>query len=101
MATRKEVYEAIDSERDYQDSLWRPVQSRGDHSVTEFLLYIEDYVAEARKILARTASPLAEEQALPVLRKIAALAVSCMEQHDAPMRDPSDIHTAKDRHGGI
>ena len=91
--TRQEVYEAIDSERDYQDSLWGDTLSGnripsggylpGDRSLDEFTLYIEGYA----KDLAHAGSHfVANEAKKNIIRKIAALAVSAMEQHGAPHR---------------
>lgn len=82
MPTQDKVFEAIKSERDYQDRLWGPTETKGIHSVAEFVLFIEDYVAEARSQLSRNAGHQADEDALNTLRKVAALCVS------APRRGP-------------
>lgn len=88
MNKRTEVYEAIDGERNYQDTRWNPdtTQSGGLHSVTEFLVYMQDYTAEALHYVSRNGDPKASEFALHNVRKVAALAVACMEQHGAPRR---------------
>ena len=88
MIERKEVYEAIDSERDYQDEIWgnslsggRP--GNGERTVDEFALYIAGYTND----LVQNASHFApSEEKLNIVRKIAGLAVACMEQHGAPKR---------------
>ena len=87
-ATRRDVYEAVDTERDYQDSRWNAstTTSRGIHSQTEWLAYIEDYLREAQHILARTARQEARERVNHIMRKIAAMAVSAMEEHGAIKR---------------
>lgn len=89
MTTRFEVYAAIDGERDYQKKWEDPelTDSGGKHSTTEFLIYIRDYVEEALHIGCREPDPVAEPKMLNSMRKIAALAVCCMEQHGAPKRD--------------
>jgi hypothetical protein len=88
MLNREEVYKALDSERDYQDLRWneKTTSTKGKHSVAEFVLFMEDYLAEARKFLSRNPEPEASELALANVRKIAAMGVACMEQNGAPMR---------------
>lgn len=85
---RSRVYELINGERDYQDKLWNEhtTTSGGKHSVTEFLVYIRDYTEEALHILSRNPEPEASERASENVRKIAALAVVCMEQNGAKSR---------------
>jgi len=90
MATRQEVYAAIDSERDYQASRWNPstTVTGGVHDhVSTWILYMEDYLAEAKHILSRTAEQDAVPQALHIIRKVTALGVACMEQLGAPKRE--------------
>lgn len=84
MATRAEVYEAIDGERDYQDQRWGSGSCRGQHSTAEFLLFMEDYLAKARRIASTTADM--DVAVLDVVRKVTALGVVCMEQNGAPKR---------------
>lgn len=94
MATRAEVYAAIDSERDYQDNRWGSTlsggrepgqeQSGGDRTVDEFSLYIAGYTDE----LVQNASHFAlTSDTLDIIRKITALGVAAMEQHGAPHRE--------------
>lgn len=87
-ATRQEVYDAIDSERAYQDSRWNEstTTSGGHHSISEWLAYITDYVQEAQHILARTPKQDADPKAIEIVRKVAGMAVKCMEEHGAPRR---------------
>ena len=81
MPAREEVYRAIDGERDYQDSLAPTSETEGTHSVAEYILYLEDYIAEARSIASRTWGPEATTKCLDVIRKVTALGVVCMEQN--------------------
>ena len=95
MTTRKEVYEAIDSERDYQDALWGDTlsgerapdadkgESGGDRSVDEFSGYIVGY---AQDLLYNASHFSSTEDKLEIIRKLAGLSVACMEQHGAPKR---------------
>lgn len=82
MATRQEVYEALDTERTYQGKRW----GDANHSITEFLVYMQDYVAEALHKCSRLPDEEANPQALDSIRKVAALGVAAMEQHGAPKR---------------
>lgn len=94
MPTRDEVYEALDSERDYQDDRWgstlsgdRPPtdeQAPGSRSVDEFILYIVGY---AHKLLDEGATFADTKKKLDFVRKVGGLCVACMEQHGAPRRD--------------
>lgn len=88
MPNRDEVYDVIDSERDYQDRKWNceTTPTCGKHSVTEFLVYMRDYCEEALHHISRNADPDATTSALENVRKITALGVSCMEQNGAPHR---------------
>lgn len=86
LATRKEVYKAIDDERRYQDN--EGVGPRGrtdgkDKSVGDYITLLDVYVRKAADSYAGNAG---NEPALNHLRKIAALAVQAMEVHGAPER---------------
>lgn len=86
--TRQEVYAAIDGERDYQDQRWNgtTTSTAGKHSVAEFVLFMDDYLREAKTHLSRNGEPEASVVALITLRKIIGMGVACMEQHGAPLR---------------
>lgn len=92
------IITAIDEERAYQDMLWGPSVTRNDHSLMEFLDYIDDYTAEARHVLCRQTDTRAIPFAKHSLRKIAALAVAAMEAHGVALRGykvPSPLDLAK------
>ena len=93
MVDRKEVYDAIDGERNYQTARWNSetTTSDGVHSMEEWYTYIEDYTREAQHILSRKPKQIADAESLHIMRKIAAMAVCAMEQHGAPRRDMSDL----------
>lgn len=80
---RAEVYAAVDGERDYQDNLPPTRSDGGDRSVGEYVLMLNHYVRLANA--AWTDNP-GDAQALEVVRKIAGIAVHCMEDHGAPAR---------------
>jgi hypothetical protein len=86
MTSRADVYAAIDSERDYQDMRVKRDQGAGFHSTEEFLLYMDDYLTEAKHVASRTWGPDAKFAILEVVRKVVALGVVMMEQHGAPQR---------------
>jgi hypothetical protein len=85
---RSEVYAAIDSERDYQDSRWNEhtTTSKGQHTFEEWFVYMENYIAEAKHVLSREAKQTAQPKAADITRKVAAMCVCAMEQHGAPRR---------------
>lgn len=79
-ATREDVYKAIDTERYYQDNKWGKDHP---HEIDAFATYLRRYTA----ILDEVATvPSGDTAKLDVIRKIAGLAVVCMEQHGAPER---------------
>jgi hypothetical protein len=83
-ATRQEVYEAIDTERAYQIAMWGDAQGQRPLSIGEQILLIEEYAARARKLWSGAKAP--ELEALEMIRKVAGIAVNCMEHHGAPHR---------------
>lgn len=91
MTERTRVYEAIDSERDYQDERWgynpsEKEDKRGslDRTIDEFATYIASYSQQLTQTCSITDDPTLK---LDVVRKIAALGVACMEAHGAPNRE--------------
>lgn len=88
---REAAYAAIDSERYYQDGRWNPstTSSGGKHEVGAWLLFMQDYLEEARHQISRGADPAASLAALNTIRKITAMGVACMEDHGAPKREIS------------
>lgn len=89
MATRAEVYSSIDSERAYQDSRWNAetTTSEGKHSIEEWVIYMENYLNEAKQQLSRNVQQVGNVLAANTLRKVTAMGVACLEQHGAPKRE--------------
>lgn len=87
MATREEVYAALDSERAYQKKWETQSTSKGQHSFTEWFAYMEDYIDEAQHILAREARQNAYPKVEHIMRKVTAMGVAAMEQLGAPKRE--------------
>ena len=83
MATRQEVYAAIDGERDYQDARWNEntTTTNGVHTVTEYILFMEHYLTDARRLISTQGEPKASQDGLDFIRKVVALGVVCMEQN--------------------
>lgn len=84
--TRELVFGVVEGERAYQDSLAPTSDTDGKHTVTEFILYMEDYIAEARQVASRTWGPDADRKALDIIRKVTGLGVACMEQNGVVAR---------------
>lgn len=83
-----EVFELIAGERKYQDRRWNAetTASEGYHSPEEWLLYIQDYLTEATHIASRANVDDAYPKVMEIIRKITAMGVAAMEQHDTPAR---------------
>jgi peptidoglycan L-alanyl-D-glutamate endopeptidase CwlK len=84
---RKDVYNLIDGERRYQDSLGpnRMEPTPEPHSVGDYTTMMAHY--QAQLIRDWTLNP-GDTKALDVMRKMAGIAVHCMEDHGAPARAP-------------
>lgn len=84
---RTEVYECLNTERDYQDLRWSPRREKNntpdkDKQPAEWINYMEYHLAKAKEEIYF----LNEEDALGHVRKVAALGVRCMELHGCPER---------------
>lgn len=78
---REEVYKLIDGEREYQNEIWGTDQD--SKAVGSHLTLLDTYLKEAKDGYTYTDG---NRKALETIRKIAALAVRCMELHDTPAR---------------
>lgn len=80
---RSAVYDIIDGERHYQDTIRRKRENDptpdGEKSIADFIIFIENKVNMAKESIYE----LSNDKALDNIRKIAALAVACMESHGA------------------
>lgn len=88
-ATRAKVYNAIDSERDYQDAGRGNAKRHQDMpqmTPGEFILCMEECLKQAREVWYR---PDGGQACLDSVRKVTALGVQCMEVHGAPFRPAS------------
>jgi hypothetical protein len=73
---RTEIYEAIDSERDYQDEKWKEYND-ADNSASDWILYIETHLNKAKMALYNSHDMATYRNEM---RKVAGLAVACGEQ---------------------
>lgn len=80
---REDVYKAIDSEREYQENLGAGRTDGRTHTVGEFLVMLQRYVDHA---FAAWTDNAGDQAALNQVRKVAGIAVNCMEKHGAPHR---------------
>jgi hypothetical protein len=83
-----DVFNAIVSERVYQARKWGIRQDdetfvERQHSVGDFLVYMRSYLDKA---FAQATNETDDFWPLEEIRKVAALAVACMEQHGASCR---------------
>ena len=91
---RSVVYDAIDSERDYQDRLADTSNgiygtSFGTHEIPAYLLFMQHYLDLAKARSSMDWSGECHPETLKIIRKIVALGVACMEEHGAFPREPT------------
>lgn len=80
MATRQEVYAALDTERVYQDKLGSDRTDGSNHTVGDYIVMLQHY---QQKLVAAWTENAGVERALDIVRKIGGIAVHCMEEHGA------------------
>lgn len=83
MTNREQVYQAIDTERKYQDALGANRTAGEDHTVGDYVTMMQYYQNALIEAWTTTAG---DDAALDIMRKIAGIAVHCMEDHGAPKR---------------
>lgn len=96
-----DVCAAIASERAYQEM--RKVRDgstsvNNGHEHEAYLVYMQTYLDEARKVASHTWGPNAAIATMDVLRKVVALGVACMEEHGAPQRQGFEQVPNHDNH---
>ncbi len=79
---RERIYNAIDSERDFQDRKWGTVHDH-PHEVGGWLTIMRKLMADAD---AAWSSSNGDYQALEEIRKVIATGVACCEQHGVSHR---------------
>ena len=81
--SREDVYKLIDGEREYQSKLGPDRTDGSDKTVGDYLTMLRSYLRKAENAWTDNAGC---EPALDQIRKVAAIAVRCMEDHGAPER---------------
>lgn len=92
---REEVYKAVDTERDYQAqviSMDKSICGTIPKSVGDYLTMLTAYINRTNETWVSTPGSAAS---LHMVRKIAAVAVKCMEQHGAPFRNLNETPSHK------
>lgn len=92
LKARQLVFDAINSERAYQEEQEKKHGWQDTKKVGEWLVLLNHYVAEANATWCKTSG---EEPTLHVIRKIAGIAVHCMEENGAPKREISEVFPTK------
>lgn len=93
MATRQEVYSAVNDERVFQDRKWGTIHQH-PHEVGSWLTIMRQLLNDAEKSYM---SQRGDIGALDELRKVVAVGVACMEQHGPVLREAVDFAAQGDR----
>lgn len=83
MPNRAEVYKVIDGEREYQNNLGGSRTDGSPKSVGDYIMMLDYYLSHAKEAWVNNPGI---KMAMHDVRKIAAIAVRCMEEHGAPPR---------------
>lgn len=94
---RSNVFNAIDSERDYQDRKWG-TPAEHPHEVGGYLTLMDVHLQRAK---AAWACANNDNEALEALRKVLAIGVACAEQHGIPGRSKSQPVSERMRADGF
>lgn len=73
---RQDVYKVLDSEREYQNRKWGGNVHDSQHSIGDWLTYMDYYLHQAKRTITK-GNPI---DALSELRKVTALGVAAMEK---------------------
>lgn len=94
---RGKVFDAIDSEREYQDRKWG-TPAEHPHEVGGYLTLMDVHLQRAK---AAWAGANNDTEALESLRKVLAIGVACAEQHSIPGRSRSQPVSERMRADGF
>lgn len=86
--TIKEAINIVEEEIDYRNKIWNKetTSSEGVHSPEEWLMYIEDYIDEAKHLLTRENVQTSYPKAMSIMRKVAAMSIIAITQNETPRR---------------
>jgi hypothetical protein len=76
---QKLAIEAFVDERQFQDKKWGPLSDGGSHTIGEWILLMEDELAEAKRALIKGGT--GRDSVLMEIVQVGALALACIEQH--------------------
>ena len=82
---REDVYKVIDKERDYQDAKWGGLDHDTEHSVGDWIIYMEYYLNKAK--VSYSTSFYTDKPTLNELRKVIALGIAGFEIFGVPERE--------------
>ena len=71
-----DIIGAVTEERDYQDNKWGTLEEH-PHSIPEWIIIIEEKMAEAKKSWLKCNN----KEALKEMLQVVAVGVACIEQH--------------------
>lgn len=94
---RKRAFEAIDSEREYQDRKWGSL-SEHSHEVGGWLSLMRVHLARANDAWASNSD---DREALRELRKVLAIGTACAEQHGLEARSNTQPVESKRSGDGV
>jgi hypothetical protein len=82
--TREQVFERINSERTYQDSINNEMNHQGFPTIEAELLMMEEYLKDSRTKWVHTHGN--DKPCLDFIRKVVGIGVRCLEHHGCPER---------------
>lgn len=80
---RKNVYKLINNERNYQER----INTRVDIPIEEELVLLRTYLRRTEDTYTETFDDPKELPTMAFIRKLAAICVRCMENHETPARN--------------
>lgn len=92
------VFAIVTGERNYQDSKGVSVygpDGPASHTVGDYLVYMQDYLDEAKHTSSRVWGSECVPKTMDALRKVIALGVACAQEHGMPQRIGFEIDTAE------
>lgn len=83
---REEVYKQIDAERERQNEIWG--HDSDSKTIGSHITFIDTYLHAAKDGFTYTNG---NRKSLDAIRRIAALAVRCLEIHETPVKESAAI----------
>ena len=83
---REEVFQIVSQEIDYGRKLWEGSDTQDNHSPEEWIMYMEHYLNDCKKIASTRPAPEYIEEVTDQMRKVVAIGMKCLIQHGCPAR---------------